>query len=102
MSIGNFSKRCYGYGLTNPIVITILVVAVIATMFFLSDGASLKEGLIIGGFCVFCPLYIYLLPSIVALSKRHPEFFVVFMVNLFLGGTVIGWLVALLWGSRKF
>ena len=102
MYTNNFSRKYYGYGLTNPIVIAIFVMTIITIVFFITEGASFKECFIIGGCCVFCPLYIYSLPSIVALSKKHPEFFLIFMVNMLLGCTVIGWLLALLWGARKF
>jgi Superinfection immunity protein len=44
-------------------------------------------------FIVFCLLYF--LPSIIA-HRKH-AFMGVFLLNLFLGWTVIGWFVALIW-----
>lgn len=40
---------------------------------------------------------LYFLPSIVGRAKRN--FPAIFMLNLFLGWTVIGWIVALIWAS---
>jgi Superinfection immunity protein len=45
------------------------------------------------GFVVCCLLYF--LPSIIA-HRKH-AFMGVFLLNLFLGWTVIGWFVALIW-----
>jgi len=39
----------------------------------------------------------YFLPSIVAFSRKHLNFMPIFLVNLFLGFTGIGWIVALVW-----
>lgn len=40
---------------------------------------------------------VYLLPSIVAALRGHRNGAPVFVVNLFLGWTLIGWVVALAW-----
>lgn len=42
----------------------------------------------------------YLLPTGIALWKGHPETMKVLLVNLLLGWTVIGWVVALVWSLR--
>ncbi|MNZ16097.1 superinfection immunity protein [Pseudomonas putida] len=42
---------------------------------------------------------LYLLPAINAKSRRHPSTGAVFLLNLFLGWTVIGWLAALIWSA---
>jgi hypothetical protein len=42
---------------------------------------------------------IYFLPTIVALSRGHLSALAIFFLDLFLGWTLIGWLVALIWSS---
>ncbi|WP_210245942.1 superinfection immunity protein [Methylobacterium sp. WL19] len=40
---------------------------------------------------------IYGLPSIIALHRRHPNRWVILAVNALFGGTLVGWVVALVW-----
>ena len=40
---------------------------------------------------------IYFLPTIVALGRGHLSALAIFFLDLFLGWTLIGWLVALIW-----
>jgi hypothetical protein len=40
---------------------------------------------------------LYLLPVIVALSREHPSWMGIAVVDLLLGWTVIGWIIALAW-----
>ena len=50
------------------------------------------------GFFVFMiGLAIYLIPAIVADSRKHPNRIPIFVINLFLGWTVLGWVIALAW-----
>ena len=44
---------------------------------------------------------IYFLPTATAISVDNPYFQSVFMLNLFFGWTVVGWLAALAWGLRR-
>jgi len=46
-------------------------------------------------------LFVYFIPSIAAFNTKH--FSSVFVINLFLGWTLIGWVAALAWavGSPK-
>lgn len=39
----------------------------------------------------------YFLPTIVAANRHHPNSVGIFCVNLFLGWSLIGWVVALVW-----
>ncbi len=43
----------------------------------------------------------YLLPSIVALLRRHHNAFAIFLLNLFLGWSLVGWVVALVWAYTR-
>lgn len=41
----------------------------------------------------------HFLPSIIALARGHHNGFAIFLTNLLLGWTVIGWVVALIWST---
>jgi len=45
-------------------------------------------------------LLFYFLPYIVK-TKRHPQPDMLFLLNFFLGWTIIGWIAALIWGQQK-
>lgn len=40
---------------------------------------------------------VYMIPSIIASLRKHHNAFAIFLTNLLLGWTVIGWVVALIW-----
>jgi len=40
------------------------------------------------------------MPSIIAFTRRHPNRWLIFVINLFGGVTVLGWLLAILWACR--
>jgi len=42
---------------------------------------------------------IYFLPTIVALVRHKRNTLSIFLLNLFLGWTLVGWIVALVWAS---
>jgi hypothetical protein len=46
-------------------------------------------------------LVIYFLPAIFASKARHPQSTAIFVLNLFLGWTFVGWIVALVWAFIK-
>ncbi|MEE2525068.1 superinfection immunity protein [Hyphobacterium sp. HN65] len=39
------------------------------------------------------------LPTLIALLRGHHNAFAIFLTNLLLGWTVIGWLIALIWST---
>ncbi len=43
----------------------------------------------------------YFLPSIVALARSKRDTFLIFLLNLFLGWSIIGWVIALVWALRQ-
>jgi hypothetical protein len=43
---------------------------------------------------------VYILPSIVAFRRDHPNRRLIFVINLAFGGTSIGWVIALAWAMR--
>ncbi|MFH1519522.1 MAG: superinfection immunity protein [Candidatus Omnitrophota bacterium] len=40
---------------------------------------------------------LYLLPSLISFLRRNKNWLAIFLLNLFLGWTGIGWVVALVW-----
>ncbi len=54
----------------------------------------------------FFPLFggigfvMYFLPSIIALARSKRDILAIFLLNLFLGWSVIGWIVALIWAVK--
>ena len=42
----------------------------------------------------------YFLPSLIALAKSKRDLLAIFLLNFFLGWTMIGWIVALVWAAR--
>ncbi|MBN9049375.1 MAG: superinfection immunity protein [Rhizobiales bacterium] len=43
---------------------------------------------------------IYVIPSIVAFRRNHPNRWIIAVINMAFGGTIIGWGVALVWALR--
>jgi cytochrome c biogenesis protein CcdA len=46
------------------------------------------------------PCVMYFLPSIIALVKSKRDTLAIFLLNFFLGWTVIGWFIALIWAAK--
>ncbi|MGQ3683919.1 MAG: superinfection immunity protein [Candidatus Loosdrechtia sp.] len=42
-------------------------------------------------------LAIYFIPTIVACNREHPSKAAIFVLNIFLGWTFLGWVIALVW-----
>lgn len=47
-------------------------------------------------------LAIYIFPSLVAFHREHRHRWLILLVNIAFGATLIGWLVALVWALNKF
>ena len=43
----------------------------------------------------------YFLPSIIALARSKRDLLAIFLLNLFLGWSIIGWIVALVWAAKN-
>jgi hypothetical protein len=43
----------------------------------------------------------YFLPSIIALARSKRDILAIFLLNLFLGWSIIGWIVALVWAAKS-
>ncbi len=44
---------------------------------------------------------VYFVPTIVAYSRRKDDIMAILLLNLFLGWTLVGWVVALVWAVTK-
>jgi hypothetical protein len=42
----------------------------------------------------------YFLPAIIAFARHKRDALSIFLLNLFLGWTLIGWIVALVWAAK--
>lgn len=45
-------------------------------------------------------LVVFYLPIIIAIFRKHKNFLPIFIINFFLGWTVIGWLISLIWSVK--
>ena len=58
---------------------------------------------VMGGVIVLLLLLVgYFLPFIIALARKHVDSTAIFVLNLFLGWTFFGWVIALVWAVKKF
>jgi len=46
-------------------------------------------------------VFVYLIPTFIALGRGHPNYIPILVVNLSLGWTVIGWVGALVWSLKS-
>ncbi len=46
-------------------------------------------------------LLLYFIPTVVAFQKNHINKTAIFILNIFLGWTFIGWVIALIWSVIK-
>lgn len=53
------------------------------------------------GFGFVIPFLMYFLPSLIALVRGKRDTLAIFLLNLFLGWSVIGWIVALVWAAKN-
>jgi len=66
----------------------------------------MKDGVIMEGalfliLLVIIGIVIYFIPTIVALNKKHVNTTPIILVNVLLGWSLIGWVVALVWAFKK-
>ena len=54
-----------------------------------------------GAILVVISLFIYFLPTFVAKGKKHPNFMSIFLLNFFLGWSLLGWVIALVWAVKN-
>lgn len=62
------------------------------------DQGQDSSGTVTGIILVFALLY--LIPSLVAFLRRHPNRWPILLINIALGGTILGWFGALIWAMH--
>ena len=50
---------------------------------------------------VLLVIVLFLLPSTIAFLRRHRNRWMIFLINVVFGATVLGWLFALIWSMNK-
>jgi uncharacterized membrane protein YhaH (DUF805 family) len=65
-------------------------------------GLPIDSGFAIGMIVLFTVIIAaYLLPALIAFSRRHRNRWVILAINLAFGFTLIGWAIALVWALNK-
>ena len=52
--------------------------------------------------CLISLLICYFIPSMIALSRNHPQKLAIFFLNLFLSWSFVGWVISLVWAVIKY
>lgn len=50
---------------------------------------------------LFVGFLVYFMPSLNARHRRHPNFNSILLLNLFLGWTLIGWVISIVWSASS-
>jgi hypothetical protein len=50
---------------------------------------------------LICGVALYFLPSIIAHNKRKKNAASIFVINLFFGWSIVGWVIALAWAVAR-
>lgn len=79
-------------------VIIWVVFSILAIAF--NQGNKIPESIAQGLGIAFL-IFLYFLPSIVAEINKHRQFQAISTLNLLLGWTLIGWIIALIWSLTK-
>ena len=57
----------------------------------------MKRRMTLEALLVLVAIAFYFLPAAVAMKRNHPNGGAIFALNLFLGWTFLGWVIALVW-----
>jgi hypothetical protein len=59
------------------------------------------HGMIGGTFIILVLMFLYLVPTFIAAARHRQNRIMIFNVNLLIGWTLIGWIVALVWSLSR-
>lgn len=59
------------------------------------------EGTILAWLFILGGAWLYFLPAITAWARKHQNMMAIFVLNLLLGWTLLGWAVAMVWACTK-
>ena len=65
-----------------------------------STSSEDVSDMVVGLFVIAILIAIYLIPTIVAFSRGHPNRWLIAVINIVFGGTGIGWLGSLVWAAQ--
>ena len=54
---------------------------------------------VLGAIFALAALFLYFIPTVIAVRNRHPKRALIFAVNLLLGVTILGYIGAILWAT---
>ena len=75
------------------------MMVVVSPAFAASDEISNPFGWIAMIIVLMIGLFLYFLPTCIALGRDHPNTVAIFLLDLFLGWTLLGWIAALVWST---
>ena len=58
-------------------------------------------GLLMGWICLFTLIFLYMLPCLFAAYRKHLNTGPIFIINIFLGWTFLGWVICLAWACSN-
>ena len=56
---------------------------------------------VIYSFIIVVALTFYFIPTLIAVFRKHEKAVQIFLLNIFLGWTLVGWVVALIWSVKN-
>lgn len=73
---------------------------------FMAEAAASGTSIfgILGGFSIIILLILialYFLPSVIGFRRNHPNKIPILILNIFLGWSFIGWVIALIWAFKN-
>ena len=77
------------------------LVTAVCTLLAIATGTGNAGGYAIFNIVVFLVLLVYFSPSFVAFQKDHSKSMKIFLVNLFLGWTILPWIVCVIWANSR-
>ena len=76
----------------------LLLASPILFIVFCLANSTYDEETLVGIVGIWIVLYAYFFPWLVSWCRRHNNSLAIFVMNLFLGWTLVGWIAALIWG----
>lgn len=83
--------------------VSTFAVVLIASFFLFIIIGTVTGGSTGAGVGVLFAIFLipYLLPAIIAYSRRHPSCHAILALNILLGWTLIGWVVSIVWSLKS-
>jgi len=79
----------------------LLVFSLVAYIFYGFWSSKYNDELYVSTVVIWSLFYVYFFPWLVSWCRRHNNSLAIFVLNFFLGWTLIGWVASLVWGCFK-